>query len=295
MQSLAVIAPAKVNLFLRVGSKRSDGYHSVQSILHTLQLADTVTLTPAESLTLTCDTNLGISPAENLAYRAAQAFSRMFEIDVLLDIHVAKRIPSGAGLGGGSSDAAAVLAGLAHWAGMRLDDPRLLLVARSLGADIPFLLEGGAALMGERGDALVRRLKPVDAHVAIVKPSASVSTADAYRSFDVAPAAGGEARHVADALRLQDVTALGRALANNMTAASTSLVPEIGDALALMRSEDGVLGAEMAGSGSAVFALCADEKVAERIARLGTDRGWWSTATATSPRGAVVTQGDEVG
>ena len=107
MRSLTVMAPAKVNLFLGVGPLRPDGYHSVQTVLHTLALSDTVRLTPADELTVTCDPDLGIPAENNLAYRAARGFSAAFGVDVLLDIHVDKRIPSGAGLGGGSSDAAA--------------------------------------------------------------------------------------------------------------------------------------------------------------------------------------------
>ena len=294
MQSLVLSAPAKVNLFLRVGALRSDGYHSVQTVMHTLSLADTVVLTPADDLTVSCDVDLGIPASENLVCRAAKAFSVAFEVDVMLDIRVTKRIPSGAGLGGGSSDAAAVLVALAHWARLPLDDARLLRVARGLGADVPFFLEGGAALMSGRGDELTRRLKPIHADMVLVKPAASVPTGEAYRAFDAAPTTGGEARHVADALRAQDVSALGTALANNMTPASSSLVPDIAEALAWLSSEQGVLGAAMAGSGSAVFAICADPSAAQRLARLGGERGWWSAACETSPHGATIIREDEL-
>ena len=288
MQSLTVTAPAKVNLFLGVGPARLDGYHSVQTVLHSLDLADTVRLTPADELTLACEPDLGIPAEDNLAYRAATAFSGAFDVDVLLDIHGTKRIPAGAGLGGGSSDAAAVLAGLAHWAGLSLDDERLLRVARLLGADVPFLLEGGAALMGGRGDTLVRRLSPISAHVALVKPPAAVPTAEAYRVFDAAPAPAGDASAVESALQAGDVGALAGALDNNMTAASEALVPEMAAALAWLESERGVWGSAMAGSGSTVFALCKDAGSAERIALAARERGWWGAATRTSAGRAVV-------
>jgi len=290
MQSLTVAAPAKVNLFLGVGPRRHDGYHSVQTVLHTLALADTVRLTPADDLTVACDRDLGVPAEHNLAFRAATAFAAAFGVDVLLDIHITKRIPSGAGLGGGSSDAAAVLAGLAHWANLPLDNERLLIVARSIGADVPFFLLGGAALMGGRGDTLTRRLKPIAAHVALVKPPQAVSTAEAYAAFDGAPLPAGESRAIADALRTQDVRAVADALSNNMTAASAALVPQISEALAWLGAQHGVLGSAMAGSGSAVFALCETADDAERIAKAAIERGWWSAATQTASPGVVATE-----
>jgi 4-diphosphocytidyl-2-C-methyl-D-erythritol kinase len=294
MRSLSINAPAKVNLFLGVGAIRPDGYHSVQTVLHTLELSDTVVLSPSDALTLSCDPDVGVPPEDNLAYRAAREFSRQFEIEVLLDIHVAKRIPWGAGLGGGSSDAAAVLVGLAFWAGLPLDDARLLHVARSLGADVPFLLAGGAAVMDGRGDELVRRVEPLEVPLVLVKPDAAVPTEAAYAAFDAAPRPSGDSRGVLGALRAQEPALLGAALANNMTVASCSLVPQIGEVIAWLCGEDGVLGVAMSGSGSSVFALCAETSVAQRLAKEASQRGLWAVATKTSPHGASVTLGDEL-
>lgn len=294
MRSLSINAPAKVNLFLGVGAIRPDGYHSVQTVLHTLELSDTVSLSPADALTLSCDPDVGVPAEENLAYRAAQEFSRQFEIEVLIDIHVAKRIPWGAGLGGGSSDAAAVLVGLAFWAGLPLGDERLVRVASSLGADVPFFLSGGAALMGGRGDDLARRAESIDVSLVLVKPDAAVSTGAAYAAFDATPRPSGDPRGVLDALGSQDAALLGAAVANNMTYASCSLVPQIDEALSWLRAENDVLGVAMAGSGSSVFALCAQPSVAERLAAEASQRGWWAVATRTSSLGASVTLGDEL-
>lgn len=294
MRSLTITAPAKINLFLGVGALRPDGYHAVTTVMHAVQLADVVRLTPADDLTLSCDTDLGIPAENNLAYRAACAFADAFDVEVLVEIEVRKLIPSGAGLGGGSSDAAAVLAGLAHWAGLPSDHERLQRVARSLGADCAFLLTEGPALMGGRGDAVVRLLKPISASVVIVKPPQSVPTADAYRAFDAAPTPAGDVRAVADALRLADVGALAAGLANNLTAASIELVPAVGEVLGWLGDQSGVSGALMAGSGSAVFALCVGAEDARRIARDAEARGWWAVATATRPTGAGVVEEDEL-
>jgi 4-diphosphocytidyl-2-C-methyl-D-erythritol kinase len=294
MRSLTVSAPAKINLFLGVGATRPDGYHDVVTVLHGVDLADTIILTPADELTLTCDTDLGVAPEKNLAYRAAAEFSRAFEVDVLIDIALHKRIPSGAGLGGGSSDAAAVLAGLAHWASLPLADSRLQGIAGRLGADVPFFLAGGAALMEGRGDALTRRLEPLRMHVVLVKPESAVATTRAYEAFDRVPTAPGDLDAVLDACAARDPRAVGAALANNMTDASASLVPQIAEITAWLVGESGVLGAAMAGSGSAVFAICETADVAERLAGLAGQRGWWSAATLMRERGVVVELGSEL-
>jgi 4-diphosphocytidyl-2-C-methyl-D-erythritol kinase len=293
MRPLTVTAPAKVNLFLGVGAVRPDGFHAVQTIMHTLELADTLTLTPADDLCLTCDRDLGIAVAKNLAYRAAQAFLAAFKFDVLPHIQLVKRIPSGAGLGGGSSDAAAVLAGLAHWAGLPRDDDRLVAIASSLGADVPFFLRGGAALMSGRGDEFVCHLRPLEVDVVLVKPIIPVPTPEAYHTFDSNPQVAGDVSVVAEVLGARDARQLAQVLSNNLTLASTSLVPEIAKALAFLDEEEGVVGSLMAGSGSAVFALCEDAQTAQRVACTAADRrGWWSAATRMSANGPIVIPGE---
>lgn len=293
MRSLTVSAPAKINLFLGVGTTRPDGYHDVVTVLHGVDLADALVLTPADELTLTCDTDLGVPAEKNLAYRAAAEFSRAFEVDVLIDIALHKRIPSGAGLGGGSSDAAAVLAGLAHWASLPLADSRLQGLAKRLGADVPFFLAGGAALMEGRGDELARRLGPLGMPVVLVKPDRAVATARAYEAFDRAPVASGNLDAVLVACAARDPRALGAALANNMTDASASLVPEIAEITGWLVGESGVFGVAMAGSGSAAYAICETEEVATRLAGLADTRGWWSAATRTREEGVLVGLGPE--
>jgi 4-diphosphocytidyl-2-C-methyl-D-erythritol kinase len=270
---LTITAPAKVNLMLGVGAVRVDGYHEVTTVLHALALADTIRMKPAPTLTIECDADVGVPPERNLAYKAACAFAEEFGPQPPVAIDLKKRIPSGAGLGGGSSDAAAVIAGLASLAGVDPVGERCLSVARSLGADCAFFLVGAAALMSGRGDRLVRILPPIAAHVAVVKPPASVPTAAAYAAFDGAPLPAGVPDAIVGALEAGDIGAVAAALENNMIAASSELVPEVAEALAWIQAEEGVLGASMAGSGSAVFALCEDalsrSADCRRIARAG--------------------------
>ena len=289
MGALTVVAPAKINLYLGVGALRPDGYHAVATVMHTLELADTVRIMDADELTVTTSVDLGIEEADNLAYRAALAFAEEFGEPVRTVIEIEKRIPAQAGLGGGSSDAAAVLAGLARLRGVRADDPRLVRTARRLGADCAFLLVGGCAVMRGRGDEYARKLPTLSADVVLVRPEGAVSTADAYRTFDAAPERAADIRPVTDSICFRDLPALGAALANNLTAASISLVPGVGEALAWVQGERGILGVAMAGSGSAVFGICEDSAAAVRIAEAAQALGWWAVATRTGAHGATVT------
>ena len=288
MYELAVTAPAKLNLFLGVGALRPDGYHEVTTVMHALDLADTVHVRSADELAVSCDVDLGISAEHNLAFRAAREFSAAYGIEVLVDIEIEKHIPHGAGRGGGSSDAAGVLAALAHWAGLPLDHAPLVAVARSLGADCAFMLRQAPALMGGRGDEFVRALPPIAADVVLVMPACSVATADAYRTFDTTPQPTGSVGAVADALRDGNLSALAGSLANNLSPAAYALVPEIAVVGEWLAERTGVLGVLMAGSGSATFALCEDADTAGRAATAARERGWWSVTTQTRARGVAV-------
>ena len=187
-------AHAKVNLLLSVRPGAApDGYHAVETVLCALELCDEVAVEPSEAsgIALLCDPDpLDGRPAEgNLAYRAAAAACAAFGVEPSLRIRIAKRIPLQAGLGGGSSDAGAVLRCLAALWGVDPRDPRLERAAASLGADVPFFLDERPGHYAGRGDVLVERLSPLRLPVALVKPPVGVSTAEAYRALDrLAPA-----------------------------------------------------------------------------------------------------------
>ena len=293
MRAITLLAPAKVNLYLGVGAVGDDGYHDVTTVLQSLAFGDTVRILPADELIVTTSADLGIPASENLAFRAAQAFAEEFSIAPRVVIEIEKRVPAGAGLGGGSSDAAAVIAGLARIHGIDACGERCLGVARTLGADVPFFLIGGAALMTGRGDVLEASLPSARSHVVLVKPQAPVPTAGAYAAFDAAPLPAPGPDRVVSALADGDTTRLAQALSNNLTSASATLVPEVIDALAWVGEQPGVLGAAMAGSGSATFALCASAESAESISAGARARGWWAVATETSSSGVRITDEDE--
>lgn len=289
-RTLEVIAPAKVNLHLAVGDVRPDGYHAVCTVLHTLALADVVRVSEAPSDSFACSPDLGLDPGENLAFRAARTMEERFGRRSGLAIHVEKRIPAGAGLGGASADAAAVVVALAALWDIPRDSAALAYAARMLGADVPFFIDGGAALFGERGDMLEARLKPLDLPVALVKPDAPVPTGQAYAAFDLLrairpnPVVSPEA--LIAALQAGDAEAVAAHLHNSMIDSSATIVPAITDVLEFFMASSGVLGYSMAGSGSACYALCRTDADAERCAAEAAHRGFWSTATRTRAMGA---------
>ena len=155
--ALELIAPAKLNLVLEVTGRRSDGYHEIASVMQTIDLADTVRLEAAASIEIDVvgEELLGV-PREgprNLAYAAAHALAEAAgNTDLGVRIELEKRIPAGMGLGGGSSDAAAVLRGLNRLWELNLDPEALAALAASVGSDVPFFVSGGAALVGGRGE-----------------------------------------------------------------------------------------------------------------------------------------------
>ena len=157
---IEIEAHAKINLTLEVVGRRGDGYHDIVSIMQTVGLHDVVTLEPAERLTLTCDPPELESP-DNLALRAARLLREHTGHSAGAAISLSKRIPVAAGLGGGSSDAAAVLVGLNRLWGLGLSREEMIPLAASLGSDVPFFLEGGTAMVSGRGER-VRALPPAD-------------------------------------------------------------------------------------------------------------------------------------
>ncbi|OUO92551.1 4-(cytidine 5'-diphospho)-2-C-methyl-D-erythritol kinase [Gordonibacter sp. An230] len=296
--SVRVIAPAKVNLFLDIGDMRPDGYHEAVSIMHALLLHDVLHLRLAPSrgtglsVELTCRARSGlapldVAPEDNIVskaiHRLAQALGR--SVDETVMAHVEKRIPAQAGLGGGSSDAAAALVGVAQLWGVSGDDPHIGEVARSLGADVPFFLRGGCACFSGVGDVFSHELAPLDAFVALIKPEGGVSTSAAYRAFDACPQriASADRRLALEARRAADVP-----LRNNLARASEQLLSMLAEVRAWASGHDDVQEALMSGSGSAVFAICPSFDAASRVVAQARARGWWAHATMFAPLRASV-------
>lgn len=179
-----VESPAKLNLHLQVGPVRRDGYHTVRTLLVALDgLHDGVTLTEADAVSIDCP---GVDPQTNLARRAVDALQAHIGQSLPCHITIDKAIPMQAGLGGGSSNAAAVLVGLNHLFGLGLMPVELESIAADLGSDVPFFVRGGAQWATGRGEDLHPAHVPPFAAV-IFKPNESLSTSTVYRAFDLLP------------------------------------------------------------------------------------------------------------
>lgn len=184
MSSFTLKAPAKLNLSLRVLGRRSDGFHEIDTLMVRLPgLADELEFHQADDFSFNCDDPTVPSDGRNLVVKAVRAYETATGIAAGCSISLRKKVPHGAGLGGGSSDAATTLLGLNRLHGFRLDVPRLHELAASLGSDIPFFLSSGACRCTGRGEIIEPVPCPPPMHVLLLKPAFSVATPDAYGRF----------------------------------------------------------------------------------------------------------------
>lgn len=278
---LTLHAPAKVNLTLIVGARRDDGYHDVSTVMQTVGLYDTLTLSGGGSgLTMTCTDPDLPTDGSNLVLRAATLFCRELRLPVPdLHLHLQKRIPSQAGLGGGSSDAASVLLALRLLYAPALSDEELERMAAKLGSDVPFFIRGGTALATGRGERLVPLPRLRDGWFVIVKPPEGFSTPVMYRRLDELPPEPPHPDGMTAALEGGGVRAVAAALYNSFERAvpPVSAVWDIEDAL----RAHGALAALLSGSGSAVFGLFDREDTAHAAA--GALREHWSLTFVARP------------
>ena len=260
-------ACAKVNLLLNVGERRADGYHGIETVMTAIDLADQVTLTPrAQGITLRCDSVDVPAGADNLACKAAAAFFAHTGLAGGVEIGLTKRIPTQAGLGGGSSDAAAVLRGLRRLYCPTMPLWELEAIGLTVGSDVPFCIRGGAALATGRGEILQELPMGAPLYLAVCKGRDAFSTAEMYRRIDAQPArAVFSAEAMAAALRQGDAAAVVAAMGNRFE----DVLPADGESVGRWQTalrQGGALGAVMTGSGAAVFGLFPDEESAAAFA-----------------------------
>jgi 4-diphosphocytidyl-2-C-methyl-D-erythritol kinase len=272
MPPIQVPAFAKVNLRLDVLARRADGYHELRTIFQSISLHDTLQLERSRNrgieLTILGDPVLAAGvPRENLVWRAAEALRRHVKFPGGVRITLKKRIPAGRGLGGGSSDAAAALAGLLRLTKRRIAPERLLEIAAGLGADVPFFLFGGRALGTSRGDEIYPLPESKRQTLLVVSPrDIAVSTRDAYAWLD------RRLTKNPDNPRLWSFCALCWSpqedpLSNDFEAVVFRRHPRLGRIRRdLLRA--GAAEAALAGSGSAVFGIFPNPAQARRSARL---------------------------
>lgn len=297
-----IISPAKVNLVLAVGEKQENGFHEVQTIMHSLALHDTLSMRRFDDegsgdglqVMLKCESSFTIDPLlikaeENIAYKAvvelAKALGRTQ--DETIEMILNKVIPAEAGLGGGSSNAAAALVGAATLWGVGVEDERVQEVASRLGADVSFFLKGGCARLSGKGDVFEAQLEPRSGFVLLVRPDAGVSTGKAYAAFDEDPV-------LPSSEYLSSIAALDAAvdvsLYNNLEKAACSVTPVVAQVLEWGRAAAGEENVVLCGSGSAVCCIFDNYQAACEASVEARKHEWWTRVTSFSPLGAAIVE-----
>jgi 4-diphosphocytidyl-2-C-methyl-D-erythritol kinase len=272
-------------LALEVLGKRDDGYHEIATVLQAVDLFDRLTVDPAETLSLHTDDPDLPTDEGNLVIRAARLLQKTAGIDRGARLRLQKRIPVAAGLGGGSSDAAAALTGLNRLWGLRWPRPRLQELAVQLGMDVPFFLGTGRAVARGRGEQLATLPGGGGYALVLVNPRTPLSTKEVYGAVPVgwhAEPTGTD--RVIEALRRRNVSVLAGALTNNLERVVEPMLPVIGRMKAALLAA-GALGAIMSGSGPTVFGLARSLDHARQIRSRISRAGWacWAVRTNSGP------------
>lgn len=265
---MKIAAYAKVNLSLDVLKKRGDGYHDLRMVAQTVSLCDDIEIDLSDDRSVTAECNLSYIPIDerNLAVAAAKLFFEKTGLSRGAHISITKRIPVCAGLGGGSSDAAAVLRGLNAMLDTRLSTVELCELAGLLGSDVPFCIDGGTQLMEGRGEILTPLAPLPECYIVICKPKAAMSTQTVFswvntRSIKYHPDNTGMIKALAEG-KVSDV---GRRMYNvleDIVAKKTGDIPLIRGELL----DGGATGACMTGSGTAVIGMFENHESAEKSA-----------------------------
>ena len=266
MHEVRLKAFAKINYALDIIGLRADGYHDIGTVMQSISLADEVELRRStQGFTLSLKPEVvGIGPPEqNTVYIAWKQLRMLTDEELPVEVTLGKRIPAGAGLGGGSADAAAVLVGLNEMFGLGLRIDELRRIGVEVGADVPFCISGGTALGEGVGEILTQLPTPPAHRIVVAKPPRSAETAGIYRAYDRAQTESTRSiGSVISALRSGSVSALAAAVGNDLAPVTGGFIPEVATLeRALVAS--GALGASMSGSGTAVYGIFDDEEVAK--------------------------------
>jgi 4-diphosphocytidyl-2-C-methyl-D-erythritol kinase len=288
-------APAKVNLTLRVVSRRADGYHDIESLVVFARIGDRLSFAPGDVFELTLrgsHTNALGAPDDNLVLKAARLLAARVRGLRAGRFVLHKALPVAAGLGGGSADAAAALRLLARTNGLSLDDPRLMTVAREVGADVPACLEPRPRLIKGIGERLSAPLDVLPLAAVLANPGVALPTKDVFAAHDRTIASSGDASGEpaqldavlsgdGGALRKASLLALLAAHRNDLERAAISLQPVIADVLAALTALPGCTLARMSGSGATCFALFGSARAANGAAQRlkAAQPSWWVKST----------------
>ncbi|MBW8585868.1 MULTISPECIES: 4-(cytidine 5'-diphospho)-2-C-methyl-D-erythritol kinase [Bacillus] len=259
-------APAKINLSLDVTSKRPDGYHEVEMIMTTIDLADRIELTelPENVIRVASHNRFVPDDQRNLAYQAAKLLKERFQVKKGVSIMITKVIPVAAGLAGGSSDAAATLRGLNRLWDLKLSVEELAELGAEIGSDVSFCVYGGTALATGRGEKIRHISAPPHCWVVLAKPTIGVSTAEVYRRLNLKQVRHPDVQAMIDAIEEKSFQKVCGQLGNVLESVTLSLHPEV----AMIKNQMKRFGADavlMSGSGPTVFGLVQYESKVQRI------------------------------
>lgn len=255
-------AYAKINLHLRVLRKRADGFHDLLTWMQRVDWFDELEIRSADTdgVAWSCDDARLGPTADNLVIRAANAFGERCGVRLHVAVRLVKRLPQGAGLGGGSSDAAAMLIGLARMHGIASNDARLFEAAADVGSDVPFFLGGGAAIATDRGTVLAANPRPFDGFATLILPGFGTSTPRVYGACR--PRAMETEETPPWGRSWKDAEELSLRLENDLLHAACAVEPRLGALWGRVNGIDDVR-VHLSGSGSTLFALF-DEEAAAR-------------------------------
>ena len=273
--TVAVTAPAKINLSLGVGPRRPDGFHALATVYQAIGLYDRVTVTMADDLSVAVHADARVPVDDvpldgtNIAVRAARLLAEHHGIERGAAITIDKGIPVAGGMAGGSADAAATLLACDHLWGLESPKEHLLELAAELGSDVPFALVGGTAIGSGRGETVTPLMTLGEYWWVVLESPQGLSTPAVYREFDAMNGVDVDAPELPDelmqALRGHDVAALGSSLSNDLQDAALRLRPELGRALEQGRLES-AYGAILSGSGPSCLFLCEGRSHAVQVA-----------------------------
>jgi 4-diphosphocytidyl-2-C-methyl-D-erythritol kinase len=289
-QTLTERAPAKINLTLHVAGRRADGYHTLESFVAFSRAGDMLRLTKGEPFSLSVVGPCALATGrieDNLVLRTAQNFAERFHGARLGSFHLVKYLPVAAGLGGGSSDAAATLRLLARANAISIDDPSVMEAARATGADVPVCLVGRARMMQGIGDELGPLLALAPLIGLLVNPGGRLATKDVFSAMNIARGSttsfGGHPE-LHPNMPPEALIAALRKGRNDMESAACLLAPVIGDVLTVLGAAPGCRLARMSGSGATCFALFKDCRSAARAKKaiLRAHPSWWAKTCVLS-------------
>jgi 4-diphosphocytidyl-2-C-methyl-D-erythritol kinase len=279
----ALLAPAKINLYLHVLGKRGDGLHALDSLVGFVELADRIGVRRARGISLAANGPFATelpAPAENIAVRAAELLRGAAGVDVGARISIEKNLPVAAGIGGGSADAAAVLRALNALWGLGFDLPHLAKIGAALGADVPVCLAGRVAYIAGAGERVRPAAGLPAAPILLLNPGVKLPTREVFALVrgPFAPRSGEPVWQGGGIAGLARALAAGR---NDLTAPALALVPAIGAALQSLARRPGCLVARMSGSGATCFGLFASaQALRAAAAEIKLEQpGWWVAET----------------